>query len=83
MSTITDSDFEPRQGQEYGTQYACVNCDAEHGMFGVYYRVREEPTLWWMGLDASGQANYYCDECKVTAWCVTPSMPLHREGDTR
>ncbi|WP_322037213.1 hypothetical protein [Burkholderia cepacia] len=68
-------DFTPRAGQEYGTQYACANCDAEDGLFGRFYRVREEPTSWWMGLDENGQAHYFCDDCKTLGIGVVPSMP--------
>lgn len=75
-------DLAPREGQEYGTQYACANCDAEDGLFGRFYRVREKPTLWWMGLDRHGQAHYFCDNCKTLGFCVVPSMPRD-EADGR
>lgn len=76
----TLDDLTPREGQEYGTQYACSNCDAEEGLMGGYFRVREEPTHWWMGLDSTGNANYFCDECKTLGIDVHPCMPRHYRG---
>lgn len=58
-----------RQGQHYGTQYSCGLCDS---LGGGIYRVRSEPTLWWIGLAENGQAHYLCDDCKDALYNVRP-----------
>lgn len=76
MSRCEEDDLVPREGQEYGTQYSCGHCDAEHHwLTGTLYRVREEPTLWWMGLLEDANAHYLCDDCKTLGIDVTPCMP--------
>lgn len=55
--------------QEYGTQHSCGQCDDE----GLgHYKPHAEPTLWWIGLAADGQAHYLCQDCKDSLHCVRP-----------
>lgn len=67
---VTD-ELRPVAGQHYGTQYSCGICDSVGG--GIY-RVREEPTHWWLGLESNGQAHYLCDDCKGALWNVHPVL---------
>ncbi|MFK4705932.1 hypothetical protein ABIC83_002771 [Roseateles asaccharophilus] len=71
----------PRPGQEYGTQYSCINCDSEHNeICGLVLRPRTEPTHWWMGLMQDANAYYFCDDCKGLGIDVRPSFPLGYRG---
>ena len=49
--------------------YCCFNCDS---LGGGYYKPHEEKTQWFLGLDASGQANYACAECSVSLFSAHP-----------
>ncbi|URI07908.1 hypothetical protein MW290_04805 [Aquincola tertiaricarbonis] len=71
-----DSDLTPREGQEYGAQYSCGVCDAQPAPFGIgtLYRVREEPSHWWMGLLEDANAHYLCNDCKDQGYDVRPLM---------
>lgn len=65
------------RGQHYGVQYSCCSCDSTGGRWSEgLYKVREEPTLWWMGLAANGQAHYLCDNCKPCLYNVHPVVDL-------
>jgi len=48
---------------------SCFNCDSAGG---GCYREHEGETTWFIGLDASGQAHYACDECKGHLFNVSP-----------
>jgi hypothetical protein len=43
-------------------KYACFECCS---LGGGLYTEYEGETVWWLGLDALGQAHYSCDDCKV------------------
>lgn len=76
-----EDDLTPQEGQEYGTQYSCANCDAEDNwLLGTIYRPRNKPTRWWMGLLSDGNAHYFCDDCKSVGINVRPCMPSGYRG---
>ena len=74
-STVIGPQAEPNTGQQYGSQYACGNCEGPWSILSV----RERPTLWWMGLDRTGQAHYVCGSCTYAFWDLMPL--LHDTSD--
>lgn len=50
-------------------EHCCFNCDA---LGGGYYKPHEDETTWYLGLDATGQANYACEECHPLLFNARP-----------
>jgi hypothetical protein len=53
----------------------CFNCDALGG--GFYKPRTEQPPVWFMGLDSSGEAQFACAGCKDLLF---PRWKFHEEG---
>lgn len=65
MTSTSDLDLQPVEGQEFGTLNGCQGCG-----------VVDAPTHWWIGLDDQGQAHYACTNCAPGLLAVQPLMPL-------
>ncbi len=59
-------------------EFSCFNCDH---VGGGLYKPHEVGTRWFLGLEASGQASYACEDCKDALFDARPVRPSPVSAD--